>query len=114
MKTRRFCLPLLLLLGCTAALWPLRHQFTAESIAARSPKQAVLAAGLLLLALRDLAAGLMNLGSGYSVGKGYIHVIDIEIRRGEETVLINWEKQEMKGSEQIIYDCLQKLKISEG
>ena len=24
MKTRRFCLPLLLLLGCTAALWPLR------------------------------------------------------------------------------------------
>lgn len=60
MKTRRFCLPLLLLLGCTAALWPLRHQFTAESIAARSPKQAVLAAGLLLLlyGVKSLSIGI--------------------------------------------------------
>ena len=72
------------------------------------------AAGLLLLALRDLAAGLMNLGSGYSVGKGFIHVIGIEIRRGEEAVFIDWEDREMEGAEHIIHNCLQKLKTSEG
>lgn len=35
--------------------------------------------GLLVLALRDLAIGQMNLGSGYSVGKGIIDVKEIEI-----------------------------------
>ena len=90
------------------------HGSLTMEISIQESEHADAAAGLLLLALRDLAAGLMNLGSGYSVGKGYIHVIEIEIRRGEETVLINWEKQEMKGSEQIIHDCLQKLKTSEG
>lgn len=36
--------------------------------------------GLLLLALRDMASGMMGIGSGYSVGKGIIDVEKIEIR----------------------------------
>ncbi len=36
--------------------------------------------GLLLLALRDLAAGLMNIGSGYSIGKGILVVSRIVIK----------------------------------
>ena len=60
LKAWRFWLPLLLLLGGTAALWPLRHRLTAETIAARSPKQAVLAAGLLLLlyGVKSLSIGI--------------------------------------------------------
>lgn len=35
--------------------------------------------GILIMALRDLAIGAMNLGSGYSVGKGFIDVDQISI-----------------------------------
>lgn len=37
--------------------------------------------GLLLYALRDLAAGQLSIGNGYSTGKGFIDVSKIEIRR---------------------------------
>lgn len=45
---------------------------------------------LLLLALRDLSAGVLNLGSGFSVGKGFIDVDTIRItspKSGREAVI---------------------------
>lgn len=39
--------------------------------------------GLLLLALRDMAIGTMNVGSGYSVGKGIIDVSKILVKKPE-------------------------------
>lgn len=48
--------------------------------------------GLLILALRDLAIGQMNLGSGYSVGKGIIKVKEIEIFKShtKEKAVLNF------------------------
>lgn len=50
----RYGAPLLVLAAGAAALWPFRHQLTAEAIAAFSPRQTVLAASFLvgLYALR--------------------------------------------------------------
>lgn len=57
MKKLRLWLPLLVLLAGTLALWPLRHQLTAEAIARRSPEQSLLAAGFLvaLYAVKSLS-----------------------------------------------------------
>ena len=38
------------------------------------------AAGLLILALRDLGAGMFNIGSGYSIGRGFIDIEKVKIR----------------------------------
>ena len=43
----RYGAPLLVLAAGAAALWPFRHQLTAEAIAAFSPRQTVLAASFL-------------------------------------------------------------------
>lgn len=45
--------------------------------------------GLLLMALRDLMAGLYNLGSGYNIGKGFLDIDSITIQdaEGKEAVL---------------------------
>ena len=53
----RYGAPLLALALGAAALWPVRHQLTAEAIAAFSPKQTALAAGFLigLYALKSLS-----------------------------------------------------------
>jgi CRISPR/Cas system CSM-associated protein Csm3 (group 7 of RAMP superfamily) len=39
--------------------------------------------GMLILALRDLALGMYNLGSGYSVGRGFIRADKMTIRRAD-------------------------------
>ncbi len=41
------------------------------------------ALGLLILAVRDLAAGAMNVGSGYASGKGFMDVEEIRISTGD-------------------------------
>ena len=53
----RYGTPLLVLAAGAAALWPFRHQLTAEAIAAFSPRQTVLAASFLvgLYALKSLS-----------------------------------------------------------
>ena len=53
----RYGAPLLVLAAGAAALWPFRHQLTAEAIAAFSPRQTVLASSFLvgLYALKSLS-----------------------------------------------------------
>lgn len=50
--------------------------------------------GLLLMALRDMAAGVMSVGSGYGVGKGFIDIERIVVRdhKNDGTAVIEYEK----------------------
>ena len=56
------------------------------------------AAGLLILALRDLAAGMVNLGSGYNIGRGFITVDDVTIssRDGKRKAVIFFPEPDSK------------------
>jgi CRISPR/Cas system CSM-associated protein Csm3 (group 7 of RAMP superfamily) len=69
--------------------------------------------GLLILALRDLAAQMMNLGSGYNVGKGFLQVQDIRITncRTGDSAVIDPSKTTNAIEDQtgIIKNCLQSL-----
>ena len=53
------------------------------------------AGGLLLLALRDLAAGICPLGSGSSIGRGYLDGETLTVKKGEETLIrIDFQKRQ--------------------
>ena len=71
---------------------------------------------LLLFALRDLANGSYNLGSGYSVGKGFLTVNRIDVRKPGKNqncsiVYENAEehKGEVSGDQSIIQNALASL-----
>lgn len=68
--------------------------------------------GLLLLALRDLAAGRFNLGSGFSVGKGFITVQSITVtdENKESFAEIKFGKHsEMNDPDRLITKCISSL-----
>ncbi len=59
-------------------------------ISVEDSEMADAAAGLLILAIRDLSCGLINLGSGYSIGRGFIDADRVVIRSeqdGEEAAI---------------------------
>lgn len=72
------------------------------------------AAGLLILALRDLALGLMNLGSGYNTGKGFIDVSDIKIRKYTDGKIsdakIDVKNSSIDDTDGVIDRCMYALK----
>lgn len=66
--------------------------------------------GLLLMALRDLSIGVMNIGSGYNVGKGIIDVREIIVKdkkNGKETV-IDPKKNTVSGQD-LISRCIKAV-----
>ena len=68
--------------------------------------------GLLLLALRDLAAGRFNLGSGFSVGKGFITVQSLTVTDGNKdaSAEITFGKyMETDDPEGILTKCIRSL-----
>ena len=71
------------------------------------------AAGLLILALRDLAYGIMNLGSGFSVGRGFIQVekLTIQSLQDGKSAEIQFTEQgnRITRSDDLIKKCLQAL-----
>ena len=78
------------------------------------------ATGLLLLALRDLAVGMINIGSGYNVGRGFITADKVSIsamQDGAETkeAVISFAgsgdegRDNIKDQDQVINCCLQAL-----
>lgn len=78
------------------------------------------AAGLLLLALRDLAVGMINIGSGYNVGRGFITADKVSIsalQDGAKTkeAVISFADLRNEGGDKIedldhvINSCLQAL-----
>ena len=67
--------------------------------------------GLLLYALRDLAAHTYNLGSVYSIGKGYVNIDKIEISSGENKSAIEFGTESKTNDESgIIAGALKALK----
>lgn len=67
--------------------------------------------GLLLMALRDMAVGVMSVGSGYSVGKGMIDVESIVVRdciRGGKAEVI-FKTGEITDESGIISRCLKAV-----
>ena len=44
------------------------------------------AAGLLLMALRDLGLGIVPLGSGSSIGRGYISGTELSVKDGTDLI----------------------------
>ena len=75
------------------------------------------AAGLLILALRDLAVGMINLGSGYNIGRGFITVdkVTISATDGRQDAVITFPEPEKHQSGRIndpnglIGECLSEL-----
>lgn len=72
--------------------------------------------GLLLMALRDLAIGMMNIGSGYNVGKGIIDVSDImvkDLKNGQKAVICykknGKEERGIVDEEKIIARCIKAV-----
>ena len=69
------------------------------------------ALGLLILTIRDLAAEAFNLGSGYSIGRGFIKVEKMHIlstRDGREAK-IDFLKSEIQDDNELISTGLQAV-----
>ena len=70
--------------------------------------------GLLLMALRDLAIGIVNVGSGYNVGKGIIEVEQIHLEKnGKESAAADIFFKNEKGiqdPQNLIEECLQSIR----
>jgi CRISPR/Cas system CSM-associated protein Csm3 (group 7 of RAMP superfamily) len=69
--------------------------------------------GLLILAMRDLAVGLMSIGNGYNIGKGMIIVKEIIIENGEKTgkAVLSFENaNKIEDPQNIIASALVSLK----
>lgn len=76
--------------------------------------------GMLILTIRDLALGMFNLGSGYSVGRGFLRADKLTIRRGNaSTAVVKFVYEEDTGvctgmevsdPDGIIDRCMQALR----
>ena len=71
--------------------------------------------GLLIFALRDLAAGEINLGSGYATGLGFMEIKTIEIRdlAVKQKAVIDIAKNQIDDDHEIIVRCIQSLSKGE-
>lgn len=71
--------------------------------------------GLLLMALRDMAAGMMSVGGGYNVGKGIIDVDRIEVkdcRSGKRAVIV-FQTGQTEDESGIIARCMRAVRQGE-
>lgn len=69
-----------------------------------------IACGLLVLALRDMANGQVTVGSGYSIGKGFIDIKEIQITNEDgKTCTISFVNKKIEG-EDILNTCFNALK----
>lgn len=63
--------------------------------------------GLLLFALRDLAVGMVNVGSGYHVGKGFIQVDRLTVKSGDgRKAEVLFDKNQINDNQGIIRQCM--------
>lgn len=67
--------------------------------------------GLLLLALRDMASGLYNIGSGSNVGRGFLALQELTITAGDgKTAQINFSDNKIKDENGMIKSCLRAVR----
>ena len=67
--------------------------------------------GILVMALRDLAIGTMNIGSGYNVGKGMIKVKTIRIRDNKKNriAVIDFETNQVQDEGSLMKECISSV-----
>ena len=65
------------------------------------------------LALRNLANGLFNIGSGYSIGKGFIKVSTISIRSSDKEAIMDFNTNKVLDKDKLLRNCLLSLKRKE-
>ena len=73
-------------------------------------ENADVAAGLLILAIRDLAAGAYNLGSGYSIGRGFVNLSRADITAGQNSAAISFDDASVSDEAGVIHKCLEEVK----
>ena len=71
--------------------------------------------GLLLMALRDMAVGMMSIGGGYNVGKGIIDVDRIEVKdcRSDKRAVIAFQAGQTEDESGIIARCMRAVRQRE-
>ena len=67
-------------------------------------------AGLLLLALRDLAIGVFPIGGGANIGKGYLKIDTIEIKKADRSAVIDVKNGKTEDTSGLIGEYLKALK----
>lgn len=69
------------------------------------------AAGLLLMVLRDISLGLVSLGGGSNIGRGYLEVSEITLQHQSEieTILVENRKLKLPDKKKLIVDCMEAL-----
>lgn len=72
--------------------------------------------GLLLMALRDLAMGIVPVGSGSSIGRGYLKGEKITVKKGDQTLAqIDCKAGRIVSGSQYVEQCLKALsQVGEG
>lgn len=66
--------------------------------------------GLLLLALRDMAAGLYGIGGGGSIGHGFLALQELTVTAGDgKNARIDFKSNEIKDGDGIISSCLRAV-----
>ncbi len=65
---------------------------------------------ILLMALRDLANGLYNLGSGYSIGKGFLKPEKLELKTPEGRAVYYYSKKGSGSETGLFTECIQSLR----
>lgn len=70
--------------------------------------------GLLLMALRDLAMGITPVGSGSSIGRGYLRGEKITVKKGDQTLAeIDCQGGGITSGSQYVRQCLKALEQAE-
>lgn len=71
--------------------------------------------GLLLMALRDMALGIVSVGGGYSVGKGIIDVSSITVCdcKSKKKAAIDYTKSAITGDDEIMSRCMKAVQTKE-
>ena len=68
------------------------------------------AAGLLLMALRDVGLGILPLGSGSSIGRGYIDGSELLIKEGTEVIAkINLKSRQIEQGADLIIEYVKAV-----
>ena len=68
---------------------------------------------VMLMALRDLANGQFNLGSGWASGQGFIDVEKISVQSSEGEIILNFKNCSISDEKGLIKKCMDSLGIKE-
>ncbi len=71
------------------------------------PERAV---GLIIMALRDMANGICNIGGGYHIGHGFLEISKIKVEKDLNAAEIDFDNNEIRDEREILKRCLSSVK----